>query len=80
MTFVSICRWQLFTMLVILISSVANADNMQLDGNLMLTGMDAGSTDNFKSGRAISLHYNYYFNNWLAADAGLLLTLSLIHI
>jgi len=65
---------RLFILLVAWMSFVADADNMQLDGNLLLTGMDAGGNDNFKSGRAITLHYNYYFNNWLAADAGVLLT------
>ena len=73
MTFKPGPRQRLFILLVSWMSFVADADNMQLDGNLLLTGMDAGSSDNFKSGRAITLHYNYYFNNWLAADAGLLL-------
>ena len=75
MTFMRLCRRPLFIVLVSLISVAVHADSkQQLDGNLLLTGMDAGSSDNFKSGRAITLHYNYYFNNWLAADAGLLLS------
>jgi hypothetical protein len=75
MTFMRLCRRPLFIVLVSLISVALHADSkQQLDGNLLLTAMDAGSTDNFKSGRAITLHYNYYFNNWLAADAGLLLS------
>lgn len=48
--------------------------NMQLDVNLMLTRMDAGGNDEFKSGKAVAVHYNYYFTNWLAADIGLMTT------
>ncbi len=48
--------------------------NMQLDVNLLLTAMDAGGNDEFKSGKAVAVHYNYYFINWLAADIGLLTT------
>ena len=75
MTYMRLCRQPFFIVLVSLIPFAVHADSkQQLDGNLLLTGMDAGSSDNFKSGRAITLHYNYYFNNWLAADAGLLLS------
>ena len=48
--------------------------NMQLDVNLMLTNMDAGGNDDFHSGKAVAVQYSYYFNNWLAADIGLLTT------
>jgi len=65
---------RLLMLLAAWVSFVAHAVNMQLDGNLLLTGTDAGRTDNFKSGQALTIHYNYYFNNWLAADAGLLVT------
>ena len=47
-------------------------NNMQLDVNLLLTAMDAGGNDEFKSGNAVVVQYNYYFKNWLAADIGLL--------
>lgn len=73
MTIASICR-RLFITLAAWVSCVAYADNMQLDANLLLTGMDAGGNDNFKSGRAIVLQYNYYLNNWLAADVGLMVS------
>ena len=68
------CRRQLLITLVAWVSCVVHADNMQLDANLLLTGMDAGGNDNFKSGRAIVLQYNYYMNNWLAADVGLMVS------
>jgi opacity protein-like surface antigen len=62
-------------MMLLLLATVAvHAENMQLDANLSLTTTDAGSNDNFKSGQAVTLHYNYYFKSWLAADVGLLLT------
>ena len=48
--------------------------SMQLDVNLLLTAMDAGGNDEFKSGKAVAVHYSYYFKNWLAADIGLLTT------
>jgi opacity protein-like surface antigen len=49
-------------------------NSMQLDVNLLLTAMDAGGNDEFKSGNAVAVHYNYYFKNWLAADIGLIAT------
>ena len=52
----------------------ASVKSMQLDVNLMLTKMDAGGNDEFHSGQAIAVHYNYYFYNWLAADIGLITT------
>ena len=54
------------------ISLVVSAKNMQIDINLLLTSTDAGGNDDFKSGRAIAAHYNYYLNTWLAVDVGLL--------
>jgi len=52
----------------------AHAENMQLDANLLLTGFDAGGNDDFKSGNALKVHYSYYLKDWIAADAGLLVT------
>lgn len=52
----------------------AHAENMQLDANLLVTGFDAGGNDDFKSGRALAVHYSYYLKDWIAADAGLLVT------
>ncbi len=48
--------------------------SMQLDVNLLLTTMDAGGNDDFHSGKAVAVHYSYYFINWLAADIGLMTT------
>ncbi|NOQ88785.1 MAG: outer membrane beta-barrel protein [Gammaproteobacteria bacterium] len=48
--------------------------SMQFDVNLMLTKMDAGGNDEFHSSKAVAVHYNYYFKNWLAADIGLITT------
>ena len=53
------------------ISCSAAADNMQLDVNLGWTSLDAGGTDDFKSGKALVVHYDYFLQPWLAADAGL---------
>jgi hypothetical protein len=50
------------------------AENMQLDANLLLTGMDAGGSDDFKSGRAVTVHYDYFLKDWLAADVGLMVS------
>ena len=50
------------------------AKSMELDVNMMLTTMDAGGNDEFHSGKAVAVHYNYYFKNWLAADIGLMTT------
>ena len=74
MSFMPNCKQPLCLVLVSLIVFTVHADDMQLDGNLLLTGMDAGGSDNFKSGSAVTLHYNYYFNSWLAADTGLMVT------
>lgn len=55
-------------------SAVTHAENMQVDGNLLLTSLDAGGNDDFKSGNAIAINYNYDLRAWLAADVGLLIT------
>lgn len=47
------------------------AENMQLDVNLGWTRLDAGGNDEFKSGKALAVHYNYFLKHWLAADIGL---------
>ncbi len=71
---------QLFVfLLVVCMPVIVHAEdspvkNMQLDVNLMLTNMDAGGNDEFHSSKAVAVHYNYYFTNWLAADIGLITT------
>jgi opacity protein-like surface antigen len=50
------------------------AENMQLDVNLGWTSLDAGSNDEFKSGKALVVHYDYLLKPWIAADIGLYLS------
>ena len=52
----------------------AHSENMQLDANLFLTGYDAGGNDEFHSGKAINVNYSYYLKDWLAVDAGLMVS------
>lgn len=74
MGLVSIFRHRISVTLVASMCCTAHADNMQLDANLLLTSMDAGGTDEFKSGKAVVVNYNYDLKNWLATDVGLLLS------
>ena len=64
----------LITILLMWMAAGAHAENMQLDGNLLRTSLDAGGSDDFKSGNAIAINYNYGFKSWLAGDVGLLVT------
>ena len=64
----------LCTIAIMWMSAVTHAENMQVDGNLLLTSLDAGGNDDFKSGNAIAINYNYDLKAWLAADVGLLVT------
>lgn len=50
------------------------AENMQLDANIGWTSLDAGGNDEFKSGKALAVHYDYFLKPWLAADIGLYLS------
>ena len=60
--------------LLFLLTPMTYADNMQLDINYLLTRFDAGSSDDFSSGKAIALHFSYDIRHWLVADVGMLLT------
>lgn len=60
--------------IVTCMSSMVHSEKMQLDANLLLTGFDAGGNDEFHSGKAVAVHYNYYLKNWLAADVGILVS------
>jgi opacity protein-like surface antigen len=60
-----------FVGLMTLISVTVHAREMQLDASVLLTTMDAGGNDNFKSGKGLTLQYSYYLKQWLAADIGL---------
>ncbi len=44
---------------------------MQLDVNIGWTALDAGGNDNFKSGKGLAVHMDYFLKRWLAADLGL---------
>jgi opacity protein-like surface antigen len=57
--------------LLVWIPFAVQAENMQLDVNLGWTSLDAGGNDEFKSGNALALHYNYFLKHWLAVDTGL---------
>jgi opacity protein-like surface antigen len=54
--------------------SAVQAGNKQLDVNLGWTSLDAGGNDDFKSGKALAVHYDYFLKHWLAADIGLYLS------
>jgi len=71
MTFKSGPGRRLFILLVSWMSFVADAENMQLDVNLGWTNLDSGRNDNFKSGKALAVHFDYFLKHWLAADIGL---------
>ena len=45
-----------------------------VDANLLYGIPDAGGNDDFHTGKMLSISYSYYFKDWLAATAGLLLT------
>jgi opacity protein-like surface antigen len=50
------------------------AEDMQLDANLLLSRFDAGGNDDFKSNKAFAAFYNYYLKDWIAVNAGLLVS------
>lgn len=64
-------RQLLYIPLFACITCSAAAENMQLDVNLGWTSLDAGGNDEFKSGNALALHFDYFLKHWLAADIGL---------
>jgi opacity protein-like surface antigen len=66
-----VVRTLLVTLLAIGITSLVQAEHRELDVNLGWTSLDAGGGDEFKSGKALALHYNYFLKHWLAADIGL---------
>jgi opacity protein-like surface antigen len=64
-------RQHLLFVLVSCLVPAAHAEDMQLDVNLGWTNLDAGGNDNFKSGKALAVHFDYFLKHWLAADLGL---------
>ena len=63
-----------FIGLMTFMSVTVHAREMQLDASVLLTSMDAGGNDNFKSGKGLALQYSYYLKQWLAADIGLFIS------
>ncbi|NNL06208.1 MAG: porin family protein [Gammaproteobacteria bacterium] len=61
----------LLTVLIVFMVSAVQAENTQLDVYLGWTRLDAGGNDEFKSGNALAVHYDYFLKPWLAADIGL---------
>lgn len=59
------------TLLCIQFSGFIQAENMLVDGNILYTVPDAGSSDDFHTGKIISAHYNYYYRPWLAFTTGI---------
>lgn len=51
-----------------------HAEDMQLDANLLISRFDAGGNDDFKSNNALAAYYNYYLKDWIAVNAGFLIT------
>lgn len=64
-------RQHLVVALVTCMAIPVQAENMQLDVNLGWTNLDTGRNDNFKSGKALAVHFDYFLKHWLAADIGL---------
>ena len=64
-------RQHLVVALVTCMAIPVQAENMQLDVNLGWTSLDTGRNDNFKSGNALAVHFDYFLKHWLAADIGL---------
>lgn len=62
----------LLIVIVTCIPGITCAENMQFDANVLLTRPDAGGNDEFHSGKAINLNYNYYLRDWIAAEIGLM--------
>lgn len=64
----------LFTLIIACMLSAVQAEIRQLDINLGWTRLDAGDNDEFKSGKALAIHYDNFLKPWLAADIGLYLS------
>lgn len=52
-------------------SHFSYAENMLVDANMFYTIPDAGGTDNFHTGKILSVNFNYYVFPWLAITSGL---------
>ena len=61
----------IFILFSLLSSNAAYSKNKSIDGNVLYTIPDAGGTDDFHTGKLLSLNYNYYYLPWLALTTGL---------
>lgn len=61
----------LIIFICIQLSSFSYAENMFVDGNILYTIPDAGGSDDFHTGKIISINYNQYFLPWLAVTSGI---------
>ena len=57
-----------------MVSSYSYAKDMFVDANIFYTIPDAGGSDDFHTGKIITLNYNHYFLPWLAVTSGLFLS------
>jgi opacity protein-like surface antigen len=64
----------LLTLFLLQFPLAATANNVQVDVNGSITFLDAGGNDDFESGRALSVFFDYSLKPWLALDAGLLVS------
>lgn len=61
----------IFILFSLLSSNAVYSKNKFIDGNVLYTIPDAGGTDDFHTGKLLSLNYNYYYLPWLALTTGL---------
>jgi len=61
-------------LIFIFFSNFIYANNTLLDGNFFYTIPDASSTDDFHTGKIVTLNYNYYYLPWLALTSGLFIS------
>ncbi len=63
-----------FTFIGLICASVTHAENMLVDVNVLYTIPDAGATDDFRTGKILSVNYNYYTLPWLALTTGIFIS------
>jgi len=54
-----------------LLPNASYSENMLVDGNIFYTVPETGGTDNFHTGKILTVNYNYYYQPWFALTAGL---------
>jgi len=50
--------------------NTTQADNSLIDANIFYTAPDAGGSDDFHTGKILSVNYNHYALPWLAVTSG----------